>query len=410
MASSLERASLLFDQARYDEADKELRSYIANDPENIYAIGLHSLTLSFMGKAVPAVDAARRAIALAPDEGFCHYVMAKALLTDEDEASLKPALMAINESLRLESEEPDAYALKAIICMQLKRREEALEAAESGLAIDPEDEGCLNMRSMVLNEMGRFEESRETLSSNLSQNPDSAFAHANMGYSFLNQHRPKEAIKHFKEALRLEPDMEYARMGVVEALRARHFVYRMMFRYYRFMAGLPPKAQWGVIIGLFLLVKILRAVAIANPEMEQYVYPAIYLYIGFVYLSWAARPIFNFSLWLHPLGKFALDREEKTASLWVLLCWMAAAGFAVAGLTTKLGTGGLLAGFVCFLLVIPVTITCNTPSGRQRKLMTLATVAIGACGIIGMLFNPAFLVFFIIGMLAMSIRANISAT
>ncbi len=230
-----------------------------------------------------------------------------------------------------------------------------------------------------------------------------------MGYSFLNQHRPKEAIKHFKEALRLEPDMEYARMGIVEALRARHFVYRMMFRYYRFMAELPPKARWGIVIGLFLMVRVLRGIAISNPEAGPYVYPVIYFYIGFVYLSWAARPIFNLSLWLHPLGKFALDREEKITSMWVLLCWAVAAVFAVAALTTSLGTDGWLAAFVCVLLVIPVTITSNAASGRERKLMALATVGVGVSGIIGMLFNPVFLLFFILGMLGMSIRGNISS-
>ncbi len=154
MEVNLERAWILFNQERYEEADKELRSYIAMHPEDPYGLGLHSLTLSYMDKAVPAVDAARRAIAQSPDEGFYHYVMAKALLTDRDDASLKPALMAVEESLRLDPEDPDAYALKAIICLQMKRREESLEAAESGLALDPEDEACLNIRSMALNELG----------------------------------------------------------------------------------------------------------------------------------------------------------------------------------------------------------------------------------------------------------------
>ncbi len=67
----------------------------------------------------------------------------------------------------------------------------------------------------------------------------------------MHQGDHKQALEHFREALRLKPDMEWARNGMVEALKARYFLYRLMLRYYLWMSRFTRRGQWGMIIGLW---------------------------------------------------------------------------------------------------------------------------------------------------------------
>jgi hypothetical protein len=56
---------------------------------------------------------------------------------------------------------------------------------------------------------------------------DSLF-HANEGWRLLGAGDQREAERRFREALRLDPNCEYAREGVIAALKARHFAYRVI--------------------------------------------------------------------------------------------------------------------------------------------------------------------------------------
>ncbi|MDB5311521.1 MAG: tetratricopeptide repeat protein [Gemmataceae bacterium] len=46
------------------------------------------------------------------------------------------------------------------------------------------------------------------------------------GWALLHARQPAEALTHFREALRLDPTNEWARDGLIEALKARYWVYR----------------------------------------------------------------------------------------------------------------------------------------------------------------------------------------
>ena len=54
----------------------------------------------------------------------------------------------------------------------------------------------------------------------LGRNPENAHTNANQGWSLLHGGQPGKALEHFREALRLDPDLEFARAGMVEALKA----------------------------------------------------------------------------------------------------------------------------------------------------------------------------------------------
>src|SRR5262245_42168921 len=227
MPPHFERAWLLFQQSRYDLAEAELAQVLAADPDDAAAHALRALCLNHRNKHVEATEAAERAIALAPGMALAHYALAMALLSRERLADAeKAAAMAIE----CEPENANHFSLLSLIRFNRRDWTGALEAADQGLQIDAEHSGCINARAMALGKLGRREEASEAIKGALARDPEDAFSHANEGWTALHASNPRKALEHFREALRLNPELDWARLGMVEALKARHLIYRLMLR------------------------------------------------------------------------------------------------------------------------------------------------------------------------------------
>src|SRR5262249_45146580 len=148
----------------------------------------------------------------------------------------------------------------------------------------------------------------------LRRTPEDAFTHANRGWTLLEQGNPTKAMEHFREALRLNPEMDWARAGIVESLKARHFIYRWMLRYFFWMSRLSRKVQWGVILGALLLFNVVDHIESSYPNLTFVTRPLIVAYLIFFVLSWLALPIFNTLLRLNRFGRLTLSRENKLQS------------------------------------------------------------------------------------------------
>ena len=118
---------------------------------------------------------------------------------------------------------------------------------------------------MALTHLGRKAEAESTLGEALAEDPEDALAHANLGWASLHKSNPDKALEHFREALRLDPTMEWARLGVVEALKARHLVYRVMLRFFLWMGRQTQAAQWAVVLALVVGPNLLASIARKPP-------------------------------------------------------------------------------------------------------------------------------------------------
>ena len=87
------------------------------------------------------------------------------------------------------------------------------------------------LRARALARQGRPEEASTAATAALGYAADSSATQAQAGWVALETNRPKEALHHFREALRLNPDSDFAREGLVEALKARYWVYRTFMRF-----------------------------------------------------------------------------------------------------------------------------------------------------------------------------------
>jgi tetratricopeptide (TPR) repeat protein len=398
--ANLQRALLLFGQSRYEMADAELRQSLANDPDDAYAHALLGLCLGKQKQFKPATEQAEQAVHLAPDFAFAHYALAD-ILHDRDRN--EEALAAINEALRLDSSEADYFALLSAIRISEKHWTESLEAAERGLQLDSEHIGCTNLRAIALVKLGRKAEAGQTIGAALAKNPDNAVTHANQGWTLLEQSQPKKALEHFREALRLDPENEWARAGIVEALKARNFVYAIMLRYFLWMSRLSSRAQWAIILGGYFGNQLLGGVAKSNPELAPWVLPLRILYVAFALLTWTADPLFNLLLRLNRFGRLVLTREQIVSTNWIGSCLLLALLALAAFLLSDFSAPFLLAAAVFGFLVLPLAGTFKCAEGWPRKAMAAYTGAMAAAGIAAILL--LFLARFQVGPTAKAVRA-----
>jgi tetratricopeptide (TPR) repeat protein len=376
MSRHLAHAQLLFQQGRYPEAEQPLKNALSEDPESTTAMSMLAMCLSENKKINEALDLAQQAVGREPDEYYCHFALGHVLL---DMKRYKDASIPAREAIRLEPDETGNYSLLASIHLFQSRWNDVLDVTELGLRIDAEDENLNNLRAQALVKLGRQEEAGLTLDANLQRRPDNAATHANKGWALLHEGNPEQAMEHFREALRLDPDMEYARQGIIQALRARHFIYRPLLSYFLWMSTMSSGAQWGIIIGAVVLVRILRLVGEKIPELEPLILPILILYGVFVFLSWTAQPLFNLLLRLHPLGKLALTDEERRVSSvigLILLTGIFCLGTGVVIDVISLVIFGLVG--ISSIIMIAGTFNCNPGKGRNVLLgYTIIAIGIG---------------------------------
>jgi tetratricopeptide (TPR) repeat protein len=412
MSHHFDRALVLLEQSRHELAEKEIRLELAEEPNHARAHALLALCLAKREQFTDATEEARQAIALAPDDPYPHYVLASVL---HDRHRLDDAVGAIEEAIRLDPQEADYWSLLAGIRIEQRRWRPALEAAEKGLELDAEHVGCNNLRALALVKLGRKAEAGATIDASLARDPENAVTHANMGWTCLHAGDSKKALEHFRTALRIDPESEWARSGIVEALKARNFIYAWMLCYFLWMGKLSGRAQWLIIIGGFLGYRVLRSMAAANPDLAPWLWPIIVLYIAFALLTWLADPLFNLLLRLNRFGKLALSRDQIVASNWI----GGVLFIAILSLVAWLITGefeAMMSAFVFGALAIPLAGTFACQRGWPRTAMgfytaTLAAVGVTALGIWVLarllrsvfllnLFLPLLIVFFVGAVLA----------
>jgi tetratricopeptide (TPR) repeat protein len=369
----LQRALHLIEQSRHDLAEPELRRQVAGEPNDPLAHALLALCLSRAGKHAEATAEAQAAVGLAPNTAFPHYVLAGVL---EDRDRLDEAAAAVQEAIRLDPEDADFHALLAQVRLAQRRRQPALAAAEAALAIDPQHVAANNLRAMALVKLGRRDEAGATIEAALAREPENAVTHANQGWALLHRGEFGRALEHFREALRLDPTQEWARAGLVEALKARYPVYGPLLRYFLWMSTLSRKAQWAVILGGLIGFRALRAAAAANPALGPWVTPLLVLYGLFVFLTWTADPLFALLLRLNRFGRYALSAEETAASSWTGAVLLVVLGAALLFAVTREPAlaGGALAGMLV-LFLISGTYRCARGWPRRTMAGYTATVA-----------------------------------
>jgi tetratricopeptide (TPR) repeat protein len=377
MNKYLNRAQLLYHQSRYDQAEQEVRRVLGEMPQDAGAHALLALCLVEQEKYDDAQAEAEQAIVAEPDSAYVHYCRSVVM---EKRKRFKEAEASAREAIGLEPMDADYHARLAATLFQQEKWQATLDAALEGLSYDAENEACNHLRTMALTKLGRQNEAVASVDALLQRAPDDAYAHTNKGWALLHQRKPREALEHFREALRIDATNEYAQAGIVEALKARNPVYRWMLAYFLWMARLPGRARWGVIIGGYIGYRFLFSVARESPEWAPWVTPLIVLYLVFAILTWFAVPLFNLLLRFNKFGWYALSRDKRVASNWFGGCVALFVGAVVAYFVWDTFLALMFAGFAVGM-ALPLVTIYHCDVGWPRTAMTWFAAAMAVVGL-----------------------------
>lgn len=400
----LDRAHHLLQLNRHAEAETEIRKALTNDPEDGDALALLAVCRMNAKSFGEAEELASQAVARHPDSPFFYLVLGQACFYNRH---IERAKEAIAEGLQLAPYNAAFFHLLAQIEFYSENWEAALRQTEHGLELDPENVDLVNLRAQALVKLNRKEDASATLGYALHKAPENSHSHANMGWVAIEQDKYEEAVRHFLEALRLEPDNDYARDGLKEALKAKNLLYRGILKYFLWMNKLQEQGRWAFVIGAYVIYRILLAVGKNVPQLAPLMYPLAAAYVLFAFSSWIARPLSNLFLRFHPLGKRALDEDEILGSNVV--------GGLLLGSILAFGTYLIMQselafrlGLVLGILAIPGGGAFNIPEGTKsrRNLLVYAGI-LAAMGLLWAFAEAGFaLAVFAIGVLLYSWVAN----
>lgn len=401
------RARILIEQNRYADAEEILRQALKQDPYSAYTLSMIAEVNLHLNKMEEAETAINSAIAVAPHIAHLYYLKARVYL---EKKQYNDAEKYLQQAIAMDPQNAHFFAVYANLKLVKKDFSAALDLANKALDLDASDLLALNMRSTALFKLGNKEDAFQTIEGALREDPDNAYTHANYGWKLLEKGDHKKSLEHFREALRINPFSDFARAGMVEALKAGNPVYRLFLKYSFFMSNLTAKYQWAVIIGFYLCTRVLNTLAQSDEMLGTILTPVVILLSLFAFSTWVLTPLSNLFLRLNKYGKYLLTKEERLSANFVgisLLIFIAAlAMWLIAG-----GSGWAALAIFGFTMMVPLSVMFT--GTKPKYMLPVYAAAMAFTGIAGVTtafvtgeINSKFAVIYILGFIALQWVTN----
>jgi len=302
---------MLLERGRFEEAEAAIREALKADIDNDILYLLLGRAAFGQNQFRAAEDAIRRAIGIDPEFSPSYYALANVLA---ERKRYSEAHEALDQAIELDPDDADCFALRSRLLAEKNRDEEALEAIETGLELDPDHEGCRFYRSVVLGNLGRHEEAEQESMGLLGDAPDSATNHCARGWVALEAGDSRTAEQHFVEALRIWPDSEDARVGMVHAIRHRNPVLGGLLR----LIIRVDKIPFGyLMLGAFALSRVSHGLIASEAPLVSGVGVAMKsICLSFFALALIIEPLFDAVMWVSKTSRHALRSHEAKAVRW----------------------------------------------------------------------------------------------
>ncbi len=371
------RGSHLLNLGRHEEAASFFREAIAHDTDNAGAYAnLARCLMEIEGQKKEALVVIDQAIGVDPEESYHHAL--RSLILSELKRHAE-ALDAAKAAVALDPEDAFNHAIEARAHLGRERWKEAEAAARRALAIDGDHDFARNLLATVLRVQGRMDENEIAVDTLLANNPEDPMAHVNAGFSALQRRDHRKAEEHFREALRIDPEFEGARIGLIESFRARSWFYRKYLAYCFFMQRFSSGNRWVIIIGLYLAFRFGRVLMAAIHPLLAVAF--VVLYLLFVFWVWLARGVGSFIIMLDKSARLALTPPEKLEGIFVGAGFTAGFTLGLLGAVWEndalLFAGGALA---CGALPASLVFTNESTKGRVLFGGVLAFVYLNGFG------------------------------
>jgi tetratricopeptide (TPR) repeat protein len=385
---------------RYKDAQTILTALLEQEPLNTRILYIFAEVKLQLKEHAAALEMIRQAIGLSPSDDRLWYRRGRIRLAMEQ---LKEAEEDFLEALRINPHSADYFASLAVLRSTgdntEAKMEDCLQLADKALALNPENVPALNARYRALSRLGRTSEAERDIRAAFSIAPDNPFNHATLGWMQVENGQPENAVSSFAEALRLDPLNPYAQLGLREAMKGQHWLYRQTMG---LISGpvhsMTEKIQTVVQIVLTAIIAVCF-LSYFYPPFIPYALPIGFTFFAGLFLPFYIVPLSNLILRLNKTGRHLLSRRDIVISNRVGSSLLAA----IAGLTYYLATGepGALAVYMtCILLMVPLSVTL--PVGKSNvytNLLLPASVTLGIFAVAavfdsGSFWHPLTILFF----------------
>ena len=138
-----------------------------------------------------------------------------------DQGKLNEAIRHYTKALQIKPDHPEGHVSLAAALADQGRLDEAADHYVKGLELRPSNPRAHYGLANVLVQQGRLSEAIDHYSQALDIDPSYAAAHCNLGVVFVKQGDLEQAVKHFSEALKIDPSLEEARGNLQAVLQQR---------------------------------------------------------------------------------------------------------------------------------------------------------------------------------------------
>ena len=295
----------LVELGQYVEAERHLRQVLVSDPEDAMTLRNLAYCVALQNQFKDALKIIQKSLGLDPEDSFSHFAHAYILIHVN---RMTAAHRAILEAIRLAPQHADYYGTLSNILFAKREFSEALRVAEMGLSIDPNNEVCLARRAIALAHLGRSGEAIASADRSVGIDGDDSILHANRGFVSLRNMDHDEARLSFREALRIDPNNEWAREGMLEAMRAKSRAFRVILRGFFWLNSIPAAFRNIIVYSVILFPRLASSVSRANPNLRPILAPIAAIFIAVWIVFAGARPLMDVFLSFSEEGRLMLSK------------------------------------------------------------------------------------------------------
>ena len=254
----IERAATLIDLRRFDAAASSLRRVLGQDPEN--GAGWCLLAQAQIGREdfKAALEAADRAVAVAPESDWAHRVRSIARAETGDH---RGAVAAGYEAIKLDPEEWLGYLTVSLALAHVEdRRDEAISIGEHAVRLAPNESDAHVTLADAFAADGKRKEAEAEYRRALALDPSNSAAHNNLAAVKMRKSRYRAArLAHaaagFQTAIQTNPRDWIARQNLELTLRV--FLARLSY-----LIFIVAYVYWRIPVSSLVIVVLLCAPAV----------------------------------------------------------------------------------------------------------------------------------------------------
>ncbi len=303
-----ERVEFLIAQRRYKMAYDLLKEELVSRPDEPRLLSLLATCSLYLNKKDEALDLTSELIRMEPWNPYHFYLRANVFLSKN---KMQDAHQLLSEAIAIDPNNNVYYELEARILYHKKEFVQAERAAQMSLSLDAQNIDAVNILARIYNAQNKREESERLMSKVLDLDPENVDTHTNYGMQFLEKGQVPKAMEHFSQALRKEPNNQYAQHGMKLAMKAKFPLYRWLLQFQLFMAKQSQQTNFIVIIGIVIITQSIgRLSEVIGGIAVPLGYTIVALLVLFVLSSWILDSIMTFVLSTQKMGRLALDERE----------------------------------------------------------------------------------------------------